>query len=628
MPCTIEVPPQADWSIGETLQTFIDRGIEAAIEEPEVIVLVPPGRYHESIVIRGSRAGSLTVRGSHGSAATWLDGSDPLPLSAVSRAPSGRYRFDYPDPPPLGSDIWAGMGKRIGLAGRRRELVFVHDIPLRRVKENPGPGEYVLSADSSLVRFTPDAEDGQANPIPAEPSPLVAVSARDAGIHVCDCLRVQIEGFTVSGFRSEIAEGAVTVKNSCGVTLADLCTRYNSWDGVSVHLSSDVTVQSLSSFGNGGSGAGAFRVSSLRMEDVTVYGNNIHAALGEFVDWATAGIKLVDVQKVRVTGFRCHTMPGNGLWFDYQCEDITVENADISGCDLRGLFLEASAGPFLIKESTISRNRRGLFLSSVSEVRITGCDFQNNEETAISVFTDWGAGRENSRKPDGESGSVTFEHLVFDRCRFRLPSRSARMVDAAWYDYVHGMQRFVATSKFQRCSLVAPDDPSNSAAPWFGLPGRPNGVSFHPFTAEPAGDSLPQERDEPSAGRRVDRSMWTIGRDTSLVMLPKATNAFAAEPLSRFSCDEFGEPWTSDGPVAVRDTGMYKIREAGRLGLELRGSDVYMVRVASVIRPDDWVLIHHGRDARVSTPRWAGTFFRLEVTVCAHAAGFYSLALR
>ncbi len=49
---TIVVPPRALWGDDDSLQAFVARGMAAADAGSDATVLVPPGRYRESISIR------------------------------------------------------------------------------------------------------------------------------------------------------------------------------------------------------------------------------------------------------------------------------------------------------------------------------------------------------------------------------------------------------------------------------------------------------------------------------------------------------------------------------------------------------------------------------------------------
>ncbi len=95
---------------------------------------------------------------------------------------------------------------------------------------------------------------------------------------------------------------------------------------------------------------------------------------------------------------------GTGMWWDIDNTDITVENGYMDGNYCRGLFVEYSQGPSLIKNSTIINTRQsdivndhlegGLNISVTRNVTITGCTIKNNVIGQVHVW--YGARRSDN----------------------------------------------------------------------------------------------------------------------------------------------------------------------------------------------------------------------------------------
>jgi hypothetical protein len=117
---------------------------------------------------------------------------------------------------------------------------------------------------------------------------------------------------------------------------------------------------------------GAF-ASGWRLDGNTTDGNGWRAWAGGYKGWSTAGLKVVVMQDFVVKRHRSVANLADGFWVDTQSGGVVLEDSVIANNLWNGLFLEASAGPFTVRNNLIcGSGLSDVLLAAVAKVSLEG----------------------------------------------------------------------------------------------------------------------------------------------------------------------------------------------------------------------------------------------------------------
>lgn len=385
-------PNAADTNDGSADSPFLSIGA-ALVRAAElrsgglgVRVVVGPGIYRESLAIEhiGEDAPVLVVEAEQPGTAVisgadvwsdWLLDADRLvhewPFDWGEAEAEG---WDEVDVPPIVT---------------RREVVFVNGVRLTPVLSagDLSPGTFYVDEDADRVYV--GVESG------VDPADVtIEVAVRTSPLTVAGAENGVVRGFVFTRAANLFDSEAVYIFNAVNFVFDNNVVVDNSWTGLGVATSRNLTISNNAINENGGAGIGVFIPDRIMFEGNETSRNNWRGALGDLTGWSIAGVKMVGGGN---SVFRLHRSIGNhtrGFWLDYDVRSVLIEDVVWCGNDHDGVFIEATPGPVVIRRAAICHNARyGLLTGNVVDLGVQGSLVCGNDEAEVWIGGDDG-GRE------------------------------------------------------------------------------------------------------------------------------------------------------------------------------------------------------------------------------------------
>ena len=334
-------------------------------------IIVSPGVYRESISIGGAAtAAPLTITAST-TGATVVSGSDVLtgwqPVSGHSGTywHSWSYNFGV-CPIPSG---WPSMPT----ITRRTEMVFVNNVPLAQVlsESQLRPGTFYVDEGANQILITPPSGTSVS-------SAKIEAAVRPQVFSMNGRSNVTVNGLIIEHANSCVNKPAAQVTGGSNIVLNHIQAIWNNWGGLLISGNSNVTLENSIASHNGGVGFMADKDVTTTVNYVESDFNNWRGAMGAFYDWGMGGSKFFQMHSATVENFYSYGNQAQGLWFDTDNKNITINNATVSGSTLAALQLEASEGPILLENSHLCTSRSGASLLNAAKVTMKYNSFYNN----------------------------------------------------------------------------------------------------------------------------------------------------------------------------------------------------------------------------------------------------------
>lgn len=330
-------------------------------------IVISPGIYRESmrLDLRGEPTDAPIVFEARDNGTVIISGSD-IWTDWDKSAGANIYTHPWPYTWGLSANPWEGENIPVAPMVRRREMIFVEGTAL----------DQVLSASAFTDRSFYIAEDKGMVSL-ALPSDVdirhasIEVSTREYLLAVYGAKNLTLRGLIFQHANSAMQDSAVRVFDASHVTIEDCHFVQNNWTGLGVWNSAHLTVRRTIANYNGASGMTLWKINHLLFEDNDTSYNNWRGARGGFYGWAVAGIKSL---RIHHGIYRRHKAVDNlarGFWLDYDNGDIRIEAALVCRNALDGMFIEASQGPVLLKDSTICHNKQGAGILSTNSRAVT-----------------------------------------------------------------------------------------------------------------------------------------------------------------------------------------------------------------------------------------------------------------
>jgi hypothetical protein len=156
---------------------------------------------------------------------------------------------------------------------------------------------------------------------------------------------------------------------------------WNNWGGLGISYSSQITVKNSVASNNGGVGFGGVADTYALYDFNESDYNNWRGAMGALYDWGMGGTKLMLMRDTSVTNHYSYRNQAQGLWFDTDNKNITINNATLSENVLGSLQLEANEGPITLTGSRLCSSGVGLNIINTSALTVKNNVFYNNGGT-------------------------------------------------------------------------------------------------------------------------------------------------------------------------------------------------------------------------------------------------------
>ena len=231
---------------------------------------------------------------------------------------------------------------------RRRELVVVNGDNLPQVLSHGAlkPGSFFVDeANDKLYLYPPQGVNLAAA--------TVEVGVRDVLYKANSVSHVTLRGLHFRHAASAFERSAVEIGAS-HMLLDRVMIAWNGQVGLTLRGKAITVLASVMNH-NGNSGLTAYKGRNLLLEDTEASHNNWRGHSVGYVSW-DVGNKFARVHDVAIYRHKAVGNFSRGLWFDWDIEDVWVE--ELYACDnlVDGLHFEAAQGPITIKNSTFCNN--------------------------------------------------------------------------------------------------------------------------------------------------------------------------------------------------------------------------------------------------------------------------------
>jgi Right handed beta helix region len=340
-------------------------------------VIVNPGIYREFVSISpvSNQTGAvLTVEAATAGTAI-IAGSDVLDNWSPESGNASIYSHPWTSNL-TGCALPSGWPNNFAPIALQTEMVFVNDMPITQVMSYSQlqPGTFFVSAASDSIQIWPPPSTNMATAV-------VEVANRSETLSVSGRSNVVLRGLVFRHAATCVNQSGVDINSSSNVLVDQVQALWNNWGGLSVSYSTDVTVQKSVGSHNGGVGfQGAYDISTLYTFNESDY-NNWRGAQAAFYDWAMGGTKLWSMRNATVQDHFSYNNQAQGLWFDTDNENMTINNATLAGNVQTALQIERNEGPITIENSHLCLSGGGLTLLTSEAVTVQNNTFYNNGGT-------------------------------------------------------------------------------------------------------------------------------------------------------------------------------------------------------------------------------------------------------
>src|SRR3954469_10605819 len=349
----------------QTIQAGINKANTFNRQGVAVKVIVNAGVYRETVTIGSwANTGATFTLESATPGAAVIAGSDVL--TGWSDRGSGIYSHPWGS---LGTcPVPAAWPSGIPDVAWRKEMVYINGNPLTQV---------MSYSDLRAGTFFVDDSSGTMFVHPASWvniwNSTVEAAVRPTTLDVGWRSNIVLRGLVLRHAASCINRSGASIHGVNNVLVDSVQAQWNNWGGLGIYSSKNVTVQGSVANHNGGVGfAGDHDQNVLFSYNESDY-NNWRGAQAALFDWASGGTKLMWMRNTTVQNHYSYNNQGQGLWFDTDNKNITINNATLAGNVMAGLQIEADEGPVTFQNSVVCSNGAG-----VNAVNAQNLSIKNN----------------------------------------------------------------------------------------------------------------------------------------------------------------------------------------------------------------------------------------------------------
>jgi Right handed beta helix region len=412
-----------------SLQAAVNQAIANNQQSIGTKILVGPGVYRESLNIlpsSGQTSAPITFQASSTGTAI-IAGSDVL--SGWNRDSANPSIYTHSWTYNFGNcSIPSGWPTNFAPIALRREMVFVNNVPLTQVMSlsDLTAGTFYVNESNNLIYVWPSSSTNMS-------TALVETAVRPSILNISGRSNVVLRGVVLRHAATCINQHAANITNSTNVLVDQVQAVWNNWGGLSVEHSSNITVQNSVASHNGGVGfaARADRYSLFEFNESDY--NNWRGARAALYDWGMGGTKLMLMHNATVKYHFSYGNQAQGLWFDTDNKNITIDNVTLSQNVLASLQLEANEGPVTMTNSKLCSSGLGVNVINTEKLTLKSNLFYNNSGTNKLQAGIFIAGKSNGRQiRDWETGQA------YDLYTAGTVMNSNSFEDAAAGQYVFG----------------------------------------------------------------------------------------------------------------------------------------------------------------------------------------------
>jgi len=360
----------------KTVQTAINKADADNQKGIGVKVIVNPGVYRETVTISNYKSTSavLTVQAAATGTAI-ISGSDVI--TNWANVGGGIYSHVWTEA--LGwCSIPSGWPTTFAKVALRTEMVFVNGNPLTQVMSHADlrPGTFFVSDAGSMMYIYP-------SPSVTMSTATVESAVRSKTLSISGRSNIVIRGLVLRHATSCTNQTGASINASTNVLVDSVQALWNNWGGLGIYSSNKLTIKNSVSSHNGGIGFIAAKDQSVLFDFNESDYNNWRGAQAALFDWGMGGTKLMYMRNTTVQNHFSYNNQAQGLWFDTDNKNITVNNATLSGNVMSALQLEASEGPITVANSHMCSSGTGVNILNVQALTVKNNTLYNNGGTGI-----------------------------------------------------------------------------------------------------------------------------------------------------------------------------------------------------------------------------------------------------
>jgi len=360
----------------KTIQAAVDKADTNNEKNVATKIIVNSGVYREDVNISAykSTGATVTLQAAVTGAAI-IDGANVL--SNWSLTSNGVYTHTWT--PNLGTcAIPSGWPSTIPTIARRTEMFFLNGQPLTQVMATSQlrPGTFFVSEAGNMAYVDPPSGTNMS-------TATIEAAVRRNTLTISSRSNIVLRGMVFQHAASCVNTAGVVVNSSSNILFDSDKARWNNWGGIGIYGTKNLTVQNSVSSHNGGVGFistnDQYVLFSFNESDY----NNWRGAQGALYDWGMGGAKFMYMRNTTVQNHFSYQNQAQGLWFDTDNKNITINQATLSGNHLSALQLEATQGPITVENSHLCKSGAGVNILNVENLTVKYNTFYNNGGTGI-----------------------------------------------------------------------------------------------------------------------------------------------------------------------------------------------------------------------------------------------------
>ena len=356
----------------KTIQAAVNLARTRNEQKIGTTILVKPGTYRESISIgAGSTAAPLTIQAAT-AGTTVISGSDVL--TGWSNEGNGIYYhpWDYN----FGTCAVPSGWPSFGTIGRRTEMIFVNGVSLMQVLSESAmkAGTFFIDEATNQLLVKPPTGVNLS-------TATVEAATRPQILNITGRSNFVLRGVVLEHARSCPNVTGSVITGGSNILVDNVQIVWNNWGGLLISGSTNVTVENSIASYNGGVGfLGNRDVNALYSYDKSDY-NNWRGAEAGFYNWGMGGTKLMYMRSTTVEYLHAYGNHAQGLWFDTDNKNITINTVALSDNTLSSLQIEANEGPILLENSHLCDSGMGVTILNTEKFTLKDNVFYNNSGT-------------------------------------------------------------------------------------------------------------------------------------------------------------------------------------------------------------------------------------------------------
>jgi parallel beta-helix repeat protein len=474
-----------------TVQAALNKAIAYGNAGIGTKMIISPGVYREALNVSYHGSAPITIQAAT-TGATVIDGADVL--SGWHSEGGNIFGYTWKDTVtgcPLPSGWYGGMPPVV----QANEMVFVNGALMTQVMSSSQlrAGTFYVNKSTDQVQLSPPSGTDMT-------SAQVEISSRRQVLNVDGSSNLVFRGLTFEHGAACMNDSAAMVNGGSNILFDSDTADWNNWGGIGTSGGTRVTVENTTASYNGGPGLSSFEDTDSNWSNNETDFNNWRGAQVGLYDFAQGGTKLMRVRTATVTGQKSYYNASQGLWFDTDNENATVNGAKLVGNLVGNLQLEASQGPFTIENSTFCSGA-GIQLLNSEGITFTGNTLYNNGGTtsfqnaqlflagdpAGRSFVNWTSGRYTTTFTTG----MKIEHNNFVAVGSAQYVFNTYVSGSQWTKFIDSLSsndnHWYNASKTS--DFGTPDGHTTTLSGWRGLSGQDSGSVWESASADCGGPS-------------------------------------------------------------------------------------------------------------------------------------------